>query len=155
MELSEPIGPGGLSLIYGDIAWGGNWFFLAETPGLDIQLSNLTTLSHLAKTIRRGLVQQGITGLDGAEIDHIELVGEALPQDNADARNFVLCPGGEYDRSPCGTGTSAKVACLAQRGLLAPGQLWRQASVIGSCFEATYEVIQPVNWNYVTWLKSV
>ncbi len=125
--------------VRGDIAWGGNWFYLVELPDLQIELSNLAELNRLAKAIRRELGRQGITGAGGAEIDHIELVGHALPQDQADARNFVLCPGGEYDRSPCGTGTSAKVACLASAGKLEPGQVWRQASVIGSRFEATYE----------------
>lgn len=127
--------------VRGDIAWGGNWFFLVEANDLCIELGNLAELNRLAKTIRRELGAQGITGAGGAEIDHIELVGAAMPQDQADARNFVLCPGGEYDRSPCGTGTSAKVACLAHGGKLAPGALWRQASVIGSCFEASYETL--------------
>jgi 4-hydroxyproline epimerase len=81
------------------------------------------------------LAAQGITGDGGAPIDHVELFAPSL---NADSRNFVLCPGGAYDRSPCGTGTSAKLACLAADGLLAPGAPWRQASVIGSVFEARY-----------------
>lgn len=130
-----------LTQVRGDIAWGGNWFFLVDASGMEIKLSNLCELNKLSKAIRRELKNQGITGLDGAEIDHVELVGAPLPEDNADARNFVLCPGGEYDRSPCGTGTSAKVACLAAQGKLAEGEVWRQASVIGSCFEASYEFL--------------
>ena len=74
-------------------------------------------------------------GSDGGLIDHIELFAD---DDQADSRNFVLCPGGAYDRSPCGTGTSAKLACLAADGKLQPGQVWRQASIIGSQFEASY-----------------
>ena len=140
VNLPEDVG-GSLREVRGDIAWGGNWFFLVEVPESKIELSNLGELNRLAKGIRRELGRQGITGLGGAEIDHVELMGAPLPSDNADARNFVLCPGGEYDRSPCGTGTSAKVACLAAAGKLSPGQMWRQASVIGSCFEATYELL--------------
>ena len=132
---------GNVQRVVGDIAWGGNWFYLVSTADIPIALSNLSQLSQFAKAIRSALGQQGITGLDGEEIDHIELFGAALPDDDADARNFVLCPGGEYDRSPCGTGTSAKVACLAIRGELDPGQTWRQASVIGSRFEASYEAL--------------
>ncbi len=88
--------------------------------------------------IREGLERQGITGENGAEIDHIELFG---PSKIADSKNFVLCPGKAYDRSPCGTGTSAKLACLAADGKLKPGGIWRQESIIGSVFEGfvTYE----------------
>ena len=50
----------------------------------------------------------------------------------------MLCPGKAYDRSPCGTGTSAKLACLAADGKLRPGAVWRQESIIGSVFEASY-----------------
>lgn len=146
VELPDYAG-GPFSQVRGDIAWGGNWFYLVDASDMKIELGNLVELNRLSKSIRRELKRQGITGVDGAEIDHVELVGAAMPSDNADARNFVLCPGGEYDRSPCGTGTSAKVACLAAHGKLAPGQLWRQASVIGSCFEASYETlsIQPTS----------
>ncbi len=127
--------------VHGDIAWGGNWFFLVEVSELEIHLSNLAELDQLAKRIRRELNTQGITGEQGAEIDHVELIGLPLPGEDADGRNFVLCPGGEYDRSPCGTGTSAKVACLANAGKLKAGETWRQASVIGSRFEAVYETL--------------
>lgn len=132
--------PGGHS-VYGDIAWGGNWFFLCKSDDLSIELKNLAALNERASLLRRLLKEQGITGVGGAEIDHVELFGSALEGDDADARNFVLCPGGAYDRSPCGTGTSAKLACLAADGQLAPGVNWRQASVIGSRFEASYQTI--------------
>jgi proline racemase len=125
--------------ISGDIAWGGNWFFLCEAGELPIDTQNLSQLLELSTAIRNQLRHDGITGAGGAEIDHVELIGPPLLTDRADARNFVLCPGGAYDRSPCGTGTSAKLACLAASGRLAPGQTWRQASVIGSLFEASYE----------------
>lgn len=127
--------------VRGDIAWGGNWFFLCDAAGLTIDVHHLPELLELSNTIRTQLHSAGITGAGGAEIDHVELVGPPQPGERADARNFVLCPGGAYDRSPCGTGTSAKVACLAAAGKLAPGQIWRQASVIGSLFEASYEPI--------------
>ncbi len=126
----------GLGLVRGDVAWGGNWFFLTDW-GAPIELARVESLSDAAWRIRTALGAGGITGDEGAEIDHIELFG-APTSGSADSRSFVLCPGRAYDRSPCGTGTSAKVACLAEDGKLAPGAVWRQQSVIGSTFEATY-----------------
>jgi 4-hydroxyproline epimerase len=126
-----------LGTVTGDIAWGGNWFFLVEGSPLPLVPENARPLSDVALQIRQALSRQGITGEAGAEIDHIELCGPAKTAD-AHARNFVLCPGGAYDRSPCGTGTSAKLACLAADGKLRPGQLWVQESLIGSRFSATY-----------------
>ena len=128
--------PDGTTL-HGDVAWGGNWFFLCSDHGQRVAGDNVATLTAYCATIRSTLAAQGITGADGAEIDHIELFAD--DDQGADSRNFVLCPGNAYDRSPCGTGTSAKLACLAADGKLAPGALWRQASVIGSRFEASYE----------------
>jgi 4-hydroxyproline epimerase len=122
--------------VLGDVAWGGNWFFLVAEHGQRVDGGNLAALTAYTAALRQALAAQGITGTDGAEIDHIELFADDT---DADSRNFVLCPGNAYDRSPCGTGTSAKVACLAADGKLAPGQLWQQASVIGSRFEASYE----------------
>jgi proline racemase len=123
--------------VVGDVAWGGNWFFFTNTDR-PMRLADVEELTGVTRRIRRALDQSGITGDDGATIDHIELVGPPSDPAVADARNFVLCPGGEYDRSPCGTGTSAKLACLAADGKLAPGQLWRQESIVGSVFEAHY-----------------
>lgn len=123
--------------VVGDVAWGGNWFFLVGQHAQRVAPDNLDALTHYAWAIRQALQASGVTGHDGAEIDHIELFA---PDPNADSRNFVLCPGKAYDRSPCGTGTSAKLACLAADGKLAPGQVWRQASVIGSTFQASYEM---------------
>ncbi|MFT4191698.1 MAG: 4-hydroxyproline epimerase [Comamonas sp.] len=130
----------GHGAVTGDVAWGGNWFFLVSQHGQRVASDNLQALTDYAWALRQALAAQGITGADGAEIDHIELFADD-PQ--ADSRNFVLCPGRAYDRSPCGTGTSAKLACLAADGQLAPGQLWRQASVIGSVFEASYQPAPP------------
>ena len=126
--------------IHGDIAWGGNWFFICSDHGLEITKENLLDLSTFTSQIRTQLDHEKITGAGGALIDHVELIG--LPSDSkiADSRSFTLCPGGQYDRSPCGTGTSAKVACMAADGTLAQGELLRQESVIGSIFEATYQM---------------
>lgn len=129
VELDVP----GLARVVGDVAYGGNWFFLTELPEEAIDLPNVDNLLRATRKIREAMRSQGITGSDGAEIDHVEIFGPPSRPD-ADSRNFVLCPGTAYDRSPCGTGTSAKMAVLWNRGKLAPGQLWRQESVTGSLF---------------------
>jgi len=126
----------GHGTVRGDVAWGGNWFFLVSEHGQRVASDNLAALTGYTAALRRALAAQGITGAGGAEIDHIELFAD--DSEGADSRNFVLCPGNAYDRSPCGTGTSAKIACLAADGKLAPGEVWTQASVIGSRFEASY-----------------
>jgi 4-hydroxyproline epimerase len=123
----------GLGKVAGDIAWGGNWFFLIENHGLEIALQNRAALMDYCLCVKEALALRPET----RNVDHIELFG---PSDIADSRNFVLCPGGAYDRSPCGTGTSAKLACLCADGKLSPGQIWRQESVIGTVFEATYRL---------------
>jgi len=129
----------GVGPVVGDVAWGGNWFFLVDATQFDpaptLALAQVEALTDLTWRIRGALVAQGVTGADGAEIDHIELFA---PTPGADARNFVLCPGRAYDRSPCGTGTSAKLACLAADGHLAAGARWVQESVIGSRFEGRW-----------------
>lgn len=126
----------GGTTIHGDVAWGGNWFFLVHDHGLSIEATNLEQLTSFCWEIRKQLAAQGIHGSEGEEIDHIELFGESC---EVDSRSFVLCPGKAYDRSPCGTGTSAKLACLYSDGKLAQGQVWRQQSVIGSIFEGYIE----------------
>jgi len=125
--------------VMGDIAWGGNWFFLVEDSPLPVRLDNVERLTEFAWAVRSALRSHGITGASGAEIDHIELSGPAQTAEE-DSRNFVLCPGKAYDRSPCGTGTSAKLACLAAEGRLAPGQAWRQAGILGTVFEGSYQL---------------
>ena len=131
----------GIGTVQGDVAWGGNWFYLVdlESTGVrvPIALPHEAELTNIAKRIKSALAAHGVTGADGAEIDHIELLGPPLAAD-AHGRNFVLCPGGAYDRSPCGTGTSAKLACLAAEGVLSPGEAWIQESLIGSRFVARY-----------------
>jgi 4-hydroxyproline epimerase len=124
----------------GDVAWGGNWFFIAPAPaGLQLALSRADALTDFAWRVRHALAAAGVTGADGAEIDHVELVAPS-PTAGVDARGFVLCPGRAYDRSPCGTGTSAKLACLHADGKLRPGEVWRQESILGSVFEGRFSL---------------
>jgi 4-hydroxyproline epimerase len=125
--------------VTGDVAWGGNWFFLVGDHGEALALANVERLTEYAWAIRQALERDGITGANGAVIDHVELFGPAAV---ADSRNFVLCPGKAYDRSPCGTGTSAKLACLHADGKLAPGARWRQQSITGSVFEGSYQRLE-------------
>jgi 4-hydroxyproline epimerase len=128
------IGSSGGGSITGDIAWGGNWFFLVENHGQRLALDNASRLTEFTWAIRTELAARGIRGANGAEIDHIELF--SAPENAANhSRNFVLCPGKVYDRSPCGTGTSAKLACLIADGKLAPGEAWRQEGILGTVFE--------------------
>ncbi|MDT8905521.1 4-hydroxyproline epimerase [Pseudomonas sp. CCNWLW56] len=126
----------GIGPVTGDVAWGGNWFFLIADHGQRVAGDNLDGLTAYTYAVQQALEQQGFRGEDGGLIDHVELFAD---DPDADSRNFVLCPGKAYDRSPCGTGTSAKLACLAADGKLQAGQTWRQASVIGSQFEGCYE----------------
>jgi 4-hydroxyproline epimerase len=127
----------GLGQITGDVAWGGNWFFLCHNSPCELNASNIPALTHHGEAVKSALKRQSITGRNGGEIDHIEFFGPAQSAD-AHSRNFVLCPGGAYDRSPCGTGTSAKLACLAAAGKLKAGDTWIQESIIGTRFEARY-----------------
>ncbi len=143
----------GLGTIVGDIAWGGNWFFLVDSEtlptsrprvsedrhGKPFGLGDIEGLTDITWRIRQALERSGITGADHGEIDHIELFGPPGDPKNH-SRNFVLCPGRAYDRSPCGTGTSAKLACLFEDGKLKPGDVWRQESIIGSVFEGSIRI---------------
>jgi len=129
----------GVGNVTGDVAWGGNWFFLVREHQELLELAHAARLVSLTQRIKTALQQQGITGADGAEIDHVELFGPPRDPRNH-SRNFVLCPGGAYDRSPCGTGTSAKIACLAADGRLGSGERWRQESILGSVFEGSYRL---------------
>ena len=125
----------GYGTVTGDIAWGGNWFFITKDTPLPLEIHHQRELTVYTEAIRRALEAQGIAGAEGGEIDHIEINADLAGKAG---RNFVLCPGLAYDRSPCGTGTSAKLACLAADGKLAPGETWRQESILGSAFEAVY-----------------
>lgn len=138
LRAGVPVEVPGVGGVVGDVAWGGNWFFLTPSP-IDLVLANAERLTDYAWRLRQELVRQGIAGADGAEIDHIELVRPAADPANH-GRNFVLCPGKAYDRSPCGTGTSAKLACLYADGQLQPGDVWRQESIVGSVFEGSVRV---------------
>ena len=123
-------------VVRGDVAWGGNWFFLVREPARKLSMDDLEELTDFTWAIRVALREQGITGAGNQEIDHVELYGPSS-QPGVDSQNFVLCPGKAYDRSPCGTGTSAKLACLYTDGKLREGQVWRQESIVGSVFEGS------------------
>jgi 4-hydroxyproline epimerase len=129
----------GFGPVCGDVAWGGNWFFLVEAQGHELTLNHVEALTNFTWAIRQALRTHGITGANGEEIDHIELFGPSQ-QPGVNSRNFVLCPGKAYDRSPCGTGTSAKMACLHADGKLREGQVWKQESIVGSVFEGSIKV---------------
>jgi 4-hydroxyproline epimerase len=129
-----------IGTVRGDIAWGGNWFFLVSEHGQALGYEDADNLTEYAWAIRRELDSQGVRGPGDELIDHVELFGPPSDPGVADSRNFVLCPGKAYDRSPCGTGTSAKVACLIEDGKLAAGETWRQESITGSIFEASGDI---------------
>ena len=128
----------GYGRLSGDVAWGGNWFFITAEHGQELELANAPALTNFALAVRGALQRAGVRGDGGEAVDHVELVGPARRAD-ADARSFVLCPSGAYDRSPCGTGTSAKMACLHADGHLQPGETWRQESVVGGLFEGSFQ----------------
>ncbi len=144
-----PVDVPGYGTVIGDVAWGGNWFFLVEEHGLELTLENLERLTDFTWRIRQALAREGIRGAHGEEIDHIELFSPS-PREGIDSKNFVLCPGGSYDRSPCGTGTSARMACLYADGRLKEGQVYRQESIIGSVFEGTISVINGTIYPSIT-----
>ncbi len=130
----------GYGPVRGDVAWGGNWFFLVGDHRESLTLRNVDRLTDFTWKMRAALEGAGITGSDGGVIDHIELFGPPHSP-VAHSRNFVLCPGKAYDRSPCGTGTSAKLACLHADRKLQPGVVWKQESIVGSLFEASYRLV--------------
>jgi 4-hydroxyproline epimerase len=133
-----PVDVPGIGCLVGDIAWGGNWFFLVGEHPFELKTSRQMELVAATHAIRTALADSGITGKDGALIDHIELLGPPeCPQNSS--RNFVLCPGASFDRSPCGTGTSAKMACLYADGKLSEGEVWRQEGFLGTQFFGTIE----------------
>ena len=138
----------GIGLIRGDIAWGGNWFYLVSDHGQHIDAGNIDALVDFSWRVRQAVNTQA-----AAEIDHIELFAPA-PGSKIDSRNFVLCPGKAYDRSPCGTGTSAKLACLAADGELAEGEPWIQQSIIGSIFTAHYRWLDRSKGHIVPTIKG-
>jgi 4-hydroxyproline epimerase len=129
----------GYGQVHGDVVWGGNWFFLVHNHSMELTLRSVDELTAFTWAIRNALRDTGIAGDDGNEIDHVELFGPSqLP--GVDSKNFVLCPGKAYDRSPCGTGTSAKLACLYADGKIREGQTWKQESIVGSVFEGSVKV---------------
>jgi 4-hydroxyproline epimerase len=141
MAADIPVEVPGHGVVHGDIAWGGNWFFLIDSQGPRVDFTNLEALTDFTWQVRLALGKQGITGDNGMEIDHIEVFGPPSDPTSADSRNFVLCPGKAYDRSPCGTGTSAKLACLYADGKLKPGEIWRQAGILDTVFQGSVETL--------------
>jgi len=129
----------GYGEVRGDVAWGGNWFFLVQDHAMKLTLQNIDEMTTFTWAIRQSLRDHGIAGADGKEIDHVELYGPSQLA-GVDSKNFVLCPGKAYDRSPCGTGTSAKLACLYADGKIREGQTWKQESIVGSVFEGSVKV---------------
>lgn len=121
----------GLGAAAGDVAFGGNTFFLVTSPAVSLD-ADRAELLQISRNVLTAAHAAGFT-----DVDHIELFGDPTHPD-ANSRSFVLCPSGTYDRSPCGTGTSAKVACLAADGKLAEGETWVQESITGSTFSASY-----------------
>jgi 4-hydroxyproline epimerase len=122
----------GIGRVTGDVAWGGNWFYLVERHQQALELENVAALGDYAWRLRQAVNAQGFP-----EVDHIEMFGPSV-NSQARSRNFVQCPGRAWDRSPCGTGTSAKLACLAADGKLEEDQPWVQESILGSLFTARY-----------------
>jgi 4-hydroxyproline epimerase len=141
-----PVDVPGIGTLVGDIAWGGNWFFLIGEHPFELKTIHRAEILAATHAIRAALAASGITGKDGALIDHIELFSKPEHAENS-SRNFVLCPGASFDRSPCGTGTSAKMACLYADGKLLEGQIWRQEGFLGTHFtgwiEAQGEAVLP------------
>ncbi len=157
VEVSVP----GVGNLVGDIAWGGNWFYLVKESPIPLSEANIPALTQASWATLRELQKQGITGADATSIDHVEFFGPPSTTEDqsgdphatsspnrhgsrvtvANSRNFVMCPGGAYDRSPCGTGTSAKLACLAADGELEPGETWIQQGILRSSFEASYQTL--------------
>ncbi len=129
----------GHGTVVGDVAWGGNWFYLLRDAPCELRVENAARLTEFCRAVRGALRAAGVTGTGGAPIDHVEISGPPFDSAN-DSRNFVLCPGDAFDRSPCGTGTSARIACEIADGALRPGVVWRQEGILGTVFEATAEV---------------
>jgi proline racemase len=135
--------------VTGDVAWGGNWFFLVESHGQDVRPDNVEALTDFCWRVRQAVNAQG-----HPEIDHVELFGPAA-RAGARARNFVQCPGKAYDRSACGTGTSAKLACLAADGKLAEGERWVQESIIGSTLTGSYSWIDRAGGRIAPYISGI
>jgi 4-hydroxyproline epimerase len=134
-----PVNLPGYGEVRGDVAWGGNWFFLVRKHSMNLTMKNVDELTSFTWAVRTALRESGITGDQGKEIDHVELFAPSEIT-GVDSKNFVLCPGKAYDRSPCGTGTSAKLACLYADGKITEDQIWKQESIVGSVFEGTVRV---------------
>jgi 4-hydroxyproline epimerase len=126
IQLDVPV----IGTVSGAVAYGGNTFLLITdhpwSKGIHMcDVRDMTLYCEAVLTAARQVEPA---------VDHIELFAAPVEPAN-DSRNFVLCPGGQYDRSPCGTGTSAKLAWLHALGKLKDGEIYRQESVTGSVFK--------------------
>lgn len=124
--------------VIGDVAYGGNWFFIVEPSPLPLNTQNIRQLTDLGIAIREATNAQNVGGEQGQLIDHVVFQDQS-PKPGVHSRNFVLCPDDNYDRSPCGTGSSARLACLAAQNRLLPGEEITQESVIGSPYRLSYQ----------------
>ena len=128
----------GLGTVTGDLAYGGNWFFIVDPSPIPVEPSNIRALTDAAIAVREATIAAGLCGEHGEPVDHV-IFQAPSPSEGIHSRNFVLCPDDAYDRSPCGTGSSARLACLAADGLLGPGEEITQESVIGSPYRLSYQ----------------
>jgi len=128
----------GFGAVTGDVAYGGNWFYIIDPSPMAVETHNIRALTDLAVAIREAANAQRVPGPGEELIDHVILHGHS-PDPAIHSRSFVLCPDDTYDRSPCGTGCSARLATLAAKGLLLPGKVITQQSIIGSCFDISYQ----------------
>lgn len=138
VQASVTVEVAGHGSVTGDLAYGGNWFFIVDPSPIPVVTENIRALTDLTIAIREACIAQGVTGENAENVDHVILQGVS-GSENIHSRNFVLCPDNQYDRSPCGTGSSARLACLAASGVLGPGEEIVQESVIGSSYRLSYQ----------------
>lgn len=122
-----------------DIAFGGNFFALvpAHRLGLTVEPCCLRDLVQQGMEIRAAIEEQlEVVHPLEPDIDSVDLVEiyDEEPEEGIDCRNVVVFGDGQVDRSPCGTGTSAKMAALYAAGRLALGEPFVNQSIIGTCF---------------------
>lgn len=148
-KLDHEVDVPGLGRIKADIVWGGMMFALVDinnVPGLSIESRNGARLVKIGEDIKRA-VQRSILpvhpenpGING--VTNFEWVGPVNQDTNSKsgtgktAVNTVVVSPGRLDRSPCGTGTCARLAVMHARGEIAVGERLRHVSVIGSEFES-------------------
>jgi proline racemase len=122
-----------------DIAFGGNFFahLYAKEVALEIEPRNGSKFIDLGIRIRDAVNQRGkLVHPDKPGIGRVELVEFSGPPktEDANARNVVVFGQGQIDRSPCGTGTCAKMALLHSEGKLKIGEKFVHESILGTKF---------------------